>query len=74
MNIREKLTPIADEIVNISQRARGRNIGTGLQMDLEESMTKIIPPEIGYNFHFDMSSHTSHIFYEKNNPNNFIEI
>jgi hypothetical protein len=65
---------MADEIVKTINSSNGRNIGTGLQIDLEEAMAKIIPSEIGYTFEFNMSGFTRNIFYEKNNPNNFIII
>lgn len=74
MDIREKLTPVADEVVLVLNSASGRNIGTGLQMDLEESLSKVLPPEVGYKFEFNMSGETRNTFFEKANPSNFITV
>ncbi len=73
MKLQEELNKVADKIENIVNfQAKGRNIGTSLQVDLEEVMATILPPEIQYYFGFNMSGQTWHVFFEKTNPANRI--
>lgn len=74
MNILEKLQPISKEIEQVNNINKGRGIGTGLADDMKMGMEAILPPEIGYEFHFNMSGEVAHILYEKNNPNNFLKL
>jgi len=73
MDILKELQPFAKEIEQIG-KANGRCIGTGLAEDMELGMTKILPQNIGYKFQFDMRGNVRHIFYEKTNQTNFIEL
>ena len=55
---------IKNKIVSIIDSKNGRNIGTGLQIDLEESIRQILPSGWTYDFYFNMSGDTEHIFYK----------
>ena len=73
MDILKELQPFAKEIEQVG-KASGRCIGTGLADDLKLGMERILPHNIGYEFQFNMSGNFKHIFYEKSNPTNFIEL
>lgn len=51
-----------NKIINIINSKNGSNIGTGLQLDLEESINSILPLEWEYEFYFNMGGVTEHIF------------
>lgn len=70
----DMLRPVWDKIVEVENKLNWGNIGTGLQMDLEAGIRPLLPAGVGYNFYFDMSGHTQHVFYEINNPENQLVI
>lgn len=70
IRIHVHLQPIATQLEEISDKAQGMNIGTGLKEYFEREIVKILPESIGYQFTFNMSGHTEHMFYEKENPKN----
>jgi hypothetical protein len=68
MTNEEKLSDdILDKIVVEINSVRGRNIGTGLQDDLESSINAILPEGFKYYFEFNMGGDTRHCIYHGDN-------
>lgn len=59
MNIPNDIATKIEQIVNST---RGCNIGTSLQMYLEEKVNAVLPPKYSYAFTFNMSGGTQHHF------------
>jgi len=70
MNIKKELEPNCEKICNAAKVNIPMNIGTGLQEELHLRIRPLLPNGIGYQFMFNMSGMTEHIFYEIANTEN----
>ncbi len=76
MNIRDRLHDLWDDIAAVERNALQFDdvIGTGLQINLEEGMSKVLPPDIGYRYEFDFSGGSTHVFFDRNNLSNEVRL